>query len=288
MSYPVHREREHLDRSEWSLVFEDDFGSGALDRDKWVAHYLPQWTTPDRSASHYHFDEGSLRLRIDADQPAWREEDGELRVSNIQTGTFSGPLGSDRGASRHRPDLRVRTPVPTRRLYTPSSGLVEARLRAARDPSCMLALWLVGLEETSQDQAGEICIAELYGDALGPSRATVKMGIKAHHDPHLTDDMKDVELDIDATDWHTYAAAWTPQGTSFYVDDELVRLVPQGLAYPVQIMVSLFEFPGSRRRPTDYPKTGDVAAVRGYEPVEGRVVEPQASTNTVREGMAPR
>jgi hypothetical protein len=195
--------RPRLDRSEWALDFEDDFGSGVLDPDRWAADYLPQWTTPDRSAAHYSFEDGCLRLRIDADQPAWREEDGELRVSNIQTGTFSGPLGSDRGTHRHRPDLRVRTPVPTRRLYTPSSGLVEARLRAARDPSCMLAVWVVGLEETARDQAGEICIAELFGEALGPHRATVQMGIKAHHDPRLTDDMTDVELDIDATDWHT-------------------------------------------------------------------------------------
>ena len=34
---------------------------------------------------------GVLRLRIDADQPAWRTEDGQMRVSNLQTGSFSGP-----------------------------------------------------------------------------------------------------------------------------------------------------------------------------------------------------
>src|SRR5215213_4704105 len=115
-----------LDRSRFVLEFEEDFGRPSLAPERWVAHYLPQWTTPDRSAARYDLRPGRLRLRIDADQPAWRAEDGEMRVSNLQTGTFSGPAGSPRGQHRHRPDLAVRSPQPTRRLYTPSSGLAEA------------------------------------------------------------------------------------------------------------------------------------------------------------------
>jgi hypothetical protein len=172
-----------LDRSRYDLEFAEDFTGTQVDPRRWTAHYLPQWTTPDRSAARYDLNPGVLRLRIDADQPAWRPDDGELRVSNLQTGSFSGGVGSDRGTHRHRPDLRVATAVPTRRQYTPSSGLVEARLRATPDPTCMLAAWLVGLEEAAPDQSGEICIAELYGSAVGPSGSTVRLGIKAHHDP---------------------------------------------------------------------------------------------------------
>ena len=69
-----------------------------------------------------------------------------MRVSNLQTGTFSGPVGSAVGQHRHRADLAVETAQPTRRLYTPSGGLVEAVLRASPDPTCMLAFWLVGFE----------------------------------------------------------------------------------------------------------------------------------------------
>jgi hypothetical protein len=80
-------------------------------------------------------------------------------VSNLQTATFSGPAGSDRGTHRHRADLLVRTAQPTRRLFTPSEGLVEARLRATADPTVMLALWLVGVEEGGPEESGEICVA---------------------------------------------------------------------------------------------------------------------------------
>jgi Glycosyl hydrolases family 16 len=258
---------EQLDRSDLELVFADDFDAPALDAEKWVPHYLPQWTTPDRSAARYELHPGFLRLRIDADQPAWRPEDGELRVSNVQTGLFSGPAGSDRGTHRHRPDLAVRTPQPTRRLFTPTAGLVEARLRAPADPACMLAIWLVGLEEDDPADCGEICIAELYGSRIGPGGSSVTTGIKAHGDPRLRDDMADVALGIDATEWHTYAAAWTAERTTVYVDDVPVRTLDQGTAYPLQLMLDLFEFPpGPDRDPAGYPRNGDVTGVRGYRP----------------------
>jgi hypothetical protein len=254
-----------LDRTGYELVFDETFTGPELDPGRWVAHYLPQWTTPDRSAARYEVRPGVLQLRIDADQPAWRIEDGELRVSNIQTGTFSGPAGSAIGQHRHRPDLTVVTPQPTRRLYTPDAGLVEASLRASSDPTCMLAFWLVGFEAESPEQSGEICVAELFGNAIGPQRSGVRIGLKAHHDPQLRDDMAEVPLDMDAGDWHIYAAEWSADQIRFFVDDGLVRTVHQRINYPLQVMVDLFEFPESAGRdPAAYPKTGEVMAVRGY------------------------
>src|SRR3712207_7853323 len=54
----------------------------------------------------------------------------------------------------------------------------------------------------------------LYGSAVGPGRSTVRLGVKAHHDPRLETDMADVALDLDATDWHSYAAARSEEHTS--------------------------------------------------------------------------
>jgi hypothetical protein len=258
------RHPDALDRTGYEPAFDEDFTDPALDCDRWVAHYLPHWTTPERSAARYELRPGVLRLRIDADQPAWRVEDGELRVSNIQTGTFSGQLGSPIGQHRHRADLVVRTAQSTRRLYTPSSGLLEAVLRARPDPTCMLAFWLVGFEEESAEQSGEICVAELFGSAIGPRRSSVRIGVKAHNDPRLHDDMEEVALDLDATAWHTYTAEWTAERIRFFVDDRPVRTVRQRIDYPLQLMVDLFEFPEGSGDPAAYPKVGEVKAVRGY------------------------
>ena len=226
-----------LDRSRFVIEFDEDFRSSELDPRRWVAHYLPQWTTPDRSAARFELEAGVLRLRIDADQPPWRAEDGEMRVSNLQTGTHSGPLGSPLGPHPHGPDVTVRTPQPTKALYTPSSGLAEAVLRASPDPTCMLAFWLVGFAGTPE-RSGELCVCELFGDRIGRDRSRVNIGIKAHQDPRLQDDLEEAELDLD-----------------------------QGLAYPQLLLVDLFEFPeDGRRDPAAYPKTAEVAAVRGYRP----------------------
>jgi hypothetical protein len=254
-----------IDRSRFELEFDEDFAGPALSAERWVAHYLPHWTTPERSAARYELGPGLLRLRIDADQPAWRTEDGEMRVSNLQTGTFSGPAGSKIGQHRHRADLTVATAQPARRLYTPAGGLAEAVMRASPDPTCMLAFWLVGFEEASPEASGEICVAELFGHAIGRERSHVRVGVKAHHDPRLSTDMTELALDLDATDWHTYGAEWTSERIRFFVDDRLVRVVDQRIDYPMQLMVDLFEFPhGPERDPAAYPKVAEVKAVRGH------------------------
>jgi hypothetical protein len=259
-----------LDRSGFELEFEEDFQDAELDTGRWVAHYLPQWTTPERSAARFDLEPGLLRLRIDADQPAWRVEDGEMRVSNLQTGTSSGPLGSPIGPDRHRPDVTVQTPQPVRPLYTPSSGLAEAVLRAHPDPSCMLAFWLVGFAGVPE-QSGELCVCELFGHRIGTHRSGVNIGVKAKQAQGLRDEVEEVVLDLDAYDWHTYSVAWTPERARFYVDDRLVRTVEQGLNYPQLLLVDLFEFPnGSERPPAAYPKIGEVAAVRGYRHADER------------------
>jgi hypothetical protein len=99
----------------------------------------------------------------------------------------------------------------------------------------------------------------------------VRVGVKAHNDLRLHDDMDEVALELDATDWHTYSAEWTAERIRFFVDDQLVRAVHQRIDYPLQVMVDLFEFPaGTDRDPAAYPKVGEVKAVRGYSRLPGR------------------
>jgi hypothetical protein len=254
------------------LSFDERFAAPQLDRDLWVDHYLPHWTTPERSAARYDLDpERGLVLRIDADQPAWLDqgsgaEAGRMRVSSIQTATFSGPAGSAIGTHRHDDTVRVVTETPHRRLWTASgSGRVEVWLRASADESCMLAAWLVGVEDTSPDDAGEITIAELFGDAITPEGSRVRLGVKAVNDPRLRTDVVDIAVPFDASAGaHRYGAEWDGSGIRFFVDGVLVHRSEQRLDYPVQLLVDLFEFPqGEARPPERYPKTAEVRRVTG-------------------------
>ena len=135
---------------------------------------------------------------------------------------------------------------------------------ASPDPSCMLGIWLVGFEAFGPRDSGEICLAEVFGDRIDQGRSTVRTGIKAHHDPRLTTDLSDVVLPIDATEPHTYTAEWDGTGVRLSVDGATVRTSGQVLAYELQLMIGLFEFPGAGSRDLrGYPKTASVRSVRG-------------------------
>lgn len=254
-----------------SLKFCERFTEGTLSTSRWVPHYLPHRTTPERSVASYTVNDGELNLQILAEQPAWLPSDSMLRVSNLQTGSFSGALGSNRGQHRHRSNLMVQTPQPTTRLYAPKApARVEAKLRATADPTCMLAFWLYGFEENSGEESGEICVVELFGDRTASSEnragAELSIGVKAHSDPSLNDEMEKIVIEgFDACEWHTYAAEWDANEVRFYVDERLVKVVRQRFIYEMQLTVSLFEFPieGKKRDANQYPKMGYVKDILG-------------------------
>jgi hypothetical protein len=238
--------------------FEDTFAGDRLDETKWIPYYLPQWSTRARSAARYRLGDGLLRLRIEEDQPAWLpEKEGDLRVSSLQTGLFAGPAGSRIG--QHGRGAVVREEQPTTRLYTPRYGRIEMRAKATDDPDCMVALWLIGFED-EPERSAEICVAEIFGRDVGPEEAKVGMGLHPFGDPSITDDFTVETLPIDAREFHVYAADWTPDHVSFSVDGRHVRTVHQSPAYPMQLMLNIYEFrPGGA-----YPKEFAVDYVRGF------------------------
>jgi beta-glucanase (GH16 family) len=79
-----------------------------------------------------------------------------------------------------------------------------------------------------------------------------------------------VDVAIDATQLHVYSADWTPNGVVWYVDDQPVRGVREAPDYPMQLMLSLYEFPADAGAEADergrYPKAFEVDWVRGFRP----------------------
>ena len=182
---------------------------------------------------------------------------------------FSGPKDSGIGQHRWRDGLLVREEQPARSLYTPMYGLFELRARFGDDPTTMAALWMIGYED-EPERSAEICIAEIFGRDVGPSETGIGMGVHPFHDPTIRDEFATVSLPIDARESHLYAAQWTPKSVAFYVDDNLVKLVRQSPAYPMQFMLDIFEFrdaEAARAGGGPYPKTFVVESFRGYRPV---------------------
>ena len=253
----------------YDLEFEDTFDGDALDEGRWLPHYLPQWSTRERSAARYRVGGGCLRLTIEADQEPWCPElDGDVRVSSLQTGVYAGPLGSTIGQHRFNEAAVVTEEQPEARLYTPQYGLIELRAKALDDPRCMVALWMIGFED-EPERSAEICVCEIFGRDVEPDRAKVGMGVHPFGDPAIVDDFAAESLSIDAHEFHVYAAYWSPESVSFAVDGQHVRTVGQSPAYPMQLMLGIYEFPGEaggRAAPDSYPKEFVVDYVRGYRP----------------------
>lgn len=268
-----------LDRSRYELEVEDDFEAPDLDTRLWIPYYLPQWGSRAESTARYEIGGGRLRLRIDADQPLWNQEfGGPLRVSSLQTGLFAGPVGSRLGQSRFRDDLVVREAQATLALYTPRYGLFEMEARALEDPANMVALWMIGFED-EPERSGEICICEIFGRDVSPTRARVGVGVHPFGDPTILDDFSAEPVEIDARQAHWYAAEWTPDRVAFYVDEGLVKLVRQSPTYPMQFMLGVYEFADGPDPPSPadrYPKEFVVERFRGWRPASGPGARPTA------------
>jgi hypothetical protein len=218
----------------------DDFDGLDLDREVWVPHYLPQWSSRAASAATYGVAGSELRLTIPPGQGIWCEGDHEppLRVSGVQSGVFSGPVGSTVGQQPFRDGQVVREEQPARWGWTPQYGLIEVRVRMDLSPRSMASVWMVGLEQ-EPEQSGEICVFEVFGDAL----ENVGSGIKPFRDPGLSWEFDAPRMEIDVAEPHVYGVNWREGGVDFFVDGQPAKKVEQAPAYPLQMMVAVFDFP---------------------------------------------
>jgi Glycosyl hydrolases family 16 len=228
--------------------FVDDFEASDLDTDVWVPHYLPMWSSRAESVATYRVDGSELRLTIPPEQGLWcpADHDPPLRVSAIQSGVYSGEAGSTIGQQPFREGQVVRESQPTHWGWTPEYGLLEVRARMDLSPRSMASVWMVGLEQEPA-RSGEICIFEIFGDAVGADAGTpsaaVGMGLKPFRDPALTWEFEAPRLAIDVSEPHVYAADWRPGRVDFLIDGRLVRTVHKAPDYPMQMMAAVFDFP---------------------------------------------
>lgn len=227
---------------------DEAFSGEELDRAVWSPYYLPHWSSRAGSLATYSVHDGELRLSISVDQPLWCPgvHEPPLRVSGVQTGAFAGPVGSTIGQQPFRPDLRVMEEQAPFWGYTPLYGDIEVRMRGEVSPRSMFAFWMSGIEDIPE-RSGEICVAEIFGSGLGPGSAEVGLGLREFRDPALTGDFTTHVVEVDVAEFHVYRVRWAPGRLAFAIDDEPVRTIDQAPAYPMQLMIAVFDFPSHAR-----------------------------------------
>ena len=251
------------------LVFAEEFDGAALDTSVWLPHYLPAWSSQAETAASYDVADSCLRLFIPPEQGLWCAETHTppLRVSGIQSGNFSGPVGSTHGQQAFRDGLTVREEQEEFWGWTPDGGYLEMRLRGTVTARSMLAIWMTGLEKDPRECA-EICPVEIFGNAVTPTTTEVGMGLKALGSPDVPQDFVAVPLPLDVAEFHTYAVDWTADAATFLVDGVEVRSCPRPPSYAVQVMVAVFDFPDwSTGDDADAVPELVVDHIRGYRAV---------------------
>lgn len=242
----------------------------------WTTAYLPAWSSRAAAAAHVDTGPDGLHLSVPPGHPVWCPDlhAPPLRVSAVQSGSWSGPVGSTRGQQPFRPGLVVREEQPARWAYTPHHGRVEVTCRAVVGPGSMFSAWLVGVEDVPE-RSGEICLVEVFGDAVGTDddgTPTVALGSGVHpfRDPALREDFTAPRTRLDVAAWHTYAADWRPGEVRFSVDGALTRTVAQAPDYPMQLILGVFHFPEAPHGPGS-PVVPElvVRRVRGTAPAPG-------------------
>jgi len=84
---------------------------------------------------------------------------------------------------------------------------------------------------------------EVFGRSVRDGSVEVGSGLKAFRDPDLAEDFAAPRLELDVAGPHTYAVDWDRTEAVFSVDGREVRRCVAPPAYPLQVMVAVFDFP---------------------------------------------
>lgn len=264
-----------LEKSGYTLEFHDEFDAPQLDTTRWLPYYLPHWSSRAQSAPRFVLENSSLVLQIAHDQPPWCPEfDGSVRCSSIQTGAFSGEVGSTVGQLRFSAACVVREAQTNVQTYTPQYGCFELRAKGLTTSANQASLWMIGYEDVPEHSA-EIAVFELLGAQRGSTSSAVRYGVHPWSDPTITDEFYEDTLPFDTARYHVYGLEWTPTHIDFSIDNQHIRTIHQSPAYPMQFMLSVYEHPfegawsGVYDPSAPYPKTFTIDYFRAYQPVGG-------------------
>jgi len=264
-----------IDKKGYVLDFSDEFEEGTLNTKNWLPYYLPQWSSREKTATNFEILDGSLVLKIDRDQSPWSEEfNGDVKVSSLQTGVFSGKMGSSLGQHHITTNCIVREEQESKRLYTSKYGYFEIRAKALPYKNNVCAFWMIGFEDVPY-KSGEICLMEIKGENVTKASAINGFGVRSFSDTDLKDEFYENVIEIDATAFNIYAAEWFPNRIDFFINNRKVKTLFQSPSYEMQLMLNIYEIPNASVEEVlkmPYPKRFEIDYVRAYQPKNGYAV----------------
>ncbi|RJY09994.1 glycoside hydrolase family 16 protein [Aurantiacibacter aquimixticola] len=187
-------------RADRTLIFADEFDSGALDRDSWNVIGMDFWVNREEQA--YLDDPRTIRFADEVDGA----DGGVLILQPVYA------PGVDANAEREADFISGRIESQGKVEFT--YGRAEARIRMPDAPGVWPAFWLLG--NGRWPDTGEIDIMEYVGE---PDWYGVAVHGPGYSGDAGLDNRYFFDAGTDATDWHVYAVEWTRDAMIFEIDD---------------------------------------------------------------------
>lgn len=252
--------KDKIRAKRYLLEFLDDFDNEKIDSTKWLPYYLPQWNNQKDAKASYIIENSILTLRIHNNQKPWCPEfNGNVRVSSLQTGVFSGKLGSQEGQHRFTKDLVVREEQQPIKLYTPQYGYIKFMAKCNIGKNHVAAFWMIGFEDKPEKSA-EICIFELKGSNINGNTAKIGYGVHPFGDESINDEFYEDVFNINVYEWNVYGVEWFQDRICFYMNGEIIRTIYQSPKYEMQFMLNLYDLEDNN----EFDASFDIDYVAGY------------------------
>ena len=178
-----------------------------------------------------------------------------------------------RSAPRSVSNASIPTPSFARPSRTPGStlpqyGLIEMRAKAIDDPRNMVALWMIGYEDEPHAFRGDLRVRDLR-TRCRPGSSRDRHGRPPVRRPG---DRRRVLHRDGRRSTFASSTSTRPSGRRsacvFTIEGEVIKTVEQSPAYPMQLMLGIYEFPAETASEPNggvYPKEFTVDYVRGYQ-----------------------
>lgn len=251
-------------------ILNEDFDTN-LNKNIWCDKYFRTWTQDEYLAeANYTINNSILSLRIDSDSLPWNAaNDGDLRISGIQTGEKTG-------LHKNSPQYRK---ISNFFGFIAQYGYFE--LRAKMVTPCATggnhcAWWMIGTESKNTENY-EIDIFENY------SKTPTKVSTVGHSWNSGINAIPSIDYDtgVDlSADFHTYGFKWTPNSAEFYIDGVKYHSTNNlSISMPMITVLSFYERrlnnTGSSYGYADdsvpYPKSFDIDYLKVYKVATSQV-----------------
>lgn len=191
----------------WTLIFSDDFNTGAIDTAKWSKFDYVNWNV--------------------ADWRKFQSQDDALYQSNADSLTLWGRYGdytsqSDKTGAQ---DGYACAGLNTQGKFSFQYGKVEVRAKFDSVQGVWPAIWMLPTHPVSWLGSGEIDLMEhlnYEGSAHQTLHYTANNGTNASSYTTVNkaySDLQKIDPTVgDKTEWHTYGVEWTADAITFSID----------------------------------------------------------------------